>query len=135
MDILPVAHSQPPPGSVIAWSGPGRSIDTILGIQLDGKPTPIPRAAVWEFMLAQRRGAFDDVDPKSKKEASKKRFAVGSRLRVRTGEGFRHPFGGFYGAGCQGQGKGVVRAMINVFNGQVPMEFDPTEIKPAADKD
>jgi hypothetical protein len=130
-----VAHSQPPPGSVITWSWT-RPLHRhhprhLARRQADADPARGGQgvhAGAAARRLRRRRS-------KSKKEASKKRFAVGSRLRVHTGEGFRHPFGGFYGQVVKVKGKGVVRAMINVFNGQVPMEFDPTEIKPAADKD
>ncbi len=32
---------------------------------MDGRPTPVPRQVVAEFMLAQRGGLFDDIDPQS----------------------------------------------------------------------
>lgn len=108
-------------------------VETILGIEIDHKPCRIPRDVIVDFVRAQRRGMFDEVDAKSTKDAAKKRFAVGSQIRVRSGPGCNHPFGGFYGHVVKVKGKGVIQAMMSVFGGLTPVEFKPSEVEPVKD--
>lgn len=99
-------------------------VETILGIDLDGKPCQIPRETVRRFMLAQRRGEFNDISPLSKKQSATKKFPLGSRLRVKID----HPFGGFYGQVTKIKGKGVVQASLQLFGRLVPVELDLNDI-------
>lgn len=108
-------------------------VETILGIEMDRKPCRIPRDVILDFVRAQRRGAFNEIDAKSTKDAAKKRFTQGSTIRVRYGQGYNHPFGGFYGQVLNVKGGGVIRAMMSVFGGLVPVEFKPSEVEPVKD--
>lgn len=99
-------------------------VETILGIDLDGRPCEIPRATIERFMKAQRRGDFNHISPTSKKLRAKTKFPLGSRLKVKTD----HPFGGFYGQVTKIKGKGVVQAQIELFGRLVPVELDVDDI-------
>jgi transcription antitermination factor NusG len=100
----------------------------ILGVKLDGQPCEVPRATIRRIMLAQWHGEFDDIteDAKTRKEMSKKRFGVGSQFRVRS----NNPFTGFYGTVTKVKGRGVIKAMLDVFGKTVPIEFEPEDIEP-----
>jgi transcription antitermination factor NusG len=100
----------------------------ILGVKLDGRPCEIPRETIRRIMLAQWHGEFDDIteDAKTRKEMSKKRFGVGSEFRVRS----NNPFTGFYGTVVKIKGRGVIKAMLEVFGKTVPIEFEPEDIEP-----
>lgn len=104
----------------------------ILGVKLDGKPCEIPRETVRTIMLAQWHREFDNIteDAKTRKELSKKRFGVGSEFRVRS----NNPFTGFYGTVTKIKGRGVVKAMLDVFGRSVPIEFEPEDIEPLTAK-
>lgn len=103
-------------------------VRTILGIQLDGKPWEVSRDLIKRCMLAQRKGEFDDVtvEPGSEKAVSKKRFAVGSRVQVKEG----HAFSGFHATVTKIKGRGVIRAILEVFGKAVPVEFSPQDVEP-----
>jgi transcription antitermination factor NusG len=102
----------------------------VLGVKLDGQRWEVPRATVRRIMLAQRRGEFDDITAKTRKEMSQKRFGVGSRFQVRS----NNPFTGFYGTVTKIKGRGVIKAMLDVFGRAVPIEFDPVDIERVPDK-
>lgn len=99
-------------------------VETVLGIDIDGKPCQIRREIVKRFMLAQRAGDFNDIAPHSKKQSAKKRFPIGSRLKVKNS----HPFGGFYGNVTKIKGRGVVQAGLELFGRLVPVELDLDDI-------
>lgn len=103
-------------------------VETILGIEMDGKPFEVSRAMIANIMLTQRNGEFNNVSPKSRKDASTKRFTPGSRLQVRS----NHPFSGFYGNVVKVKGRGVVKAMLEVFGRTIPVEIEPEFIEPVA---
>lgn len=103
-------------------------VECFLGI--NGQPARVSRETVARFLMAQRRGEFNDLLPKTKKDAARSRFPVGSRLRVRGGD---HPFGGFYGRVSKIKGRGVVRAMLDIFGGLTPVDLRFEDIEPAVD--
>lgn len=100
-------------------------VESILGI--NGTPIHVPYDDVKRFIMAQRRGDFNDLLPRTKKDAAGKRFPLGSKLRVRV----EHPFGGFYGQVTKIKGRGVVQAMIQIFGGLTPVDLRYEDIEPA----
>jgi len=103
-------------------------VEEVLRSAKDGDWYEIPRHEVVMVMMAQRKGEFNDVSPKSKKDASAKRFAPGSRLQVRS----NHSFSGFYGNVVNVKGRGIVRVMLEVFGRTIPVEIAPEYIEPVA---
>lgn len=103
-------------------------VEDILRARKDGDWYQVPRQLIVNVMRAQRSGEFDDVSPKSKKDASAKRFAQGSRIQVRS----NHSFSGFYGNVVKVKGRGVVKAMLEVFGRTIPVEIEPEFIEPVA---
>lgn len=103
-----------------------KGVEAILGIQ--GVPFEVSRADVTACLNAQRRGEFDNIDPRTRKDASQKKYKPGSFLRVRNPQ---HPFGGFYGQVVKVKGRGVVQAMIAVFGRLSSVELLPQDIEPA----
>lgn len=99
-------------------------VETVLGIDIDEKPCQINRDDVRRFMMAQRAGKFNVLAPHSQKLASRKKFPIGSKLRVREG----HPFGGFYGQVMDVKGRGVIKATMELFGSLVPVELKPEDI-------
>lgn len=102
-------------------------VESFLGV--NGTPFRVSRKDVAHFMLAQRAGHFDKIDPRTKKDAAKKRYAPGTTLRVRR-NATDHPFGGFYGQVVKVKGRGVVQAMLEVFGGLTPVELRLEDIEP-----
>jgi len=95
-----------------------KGVETILGIEIDGKPCEISREIIKRFMLAQRRGDFDNVVALTKKQMAAK-LPVGTRIKVRH----EHVFGGFYGQVTKIKGKGVIRAGLEIFGRLTPVEL------------
>jgi transcription termination/antitermination protein NusG len=103
-------------------------VEKLLGIK--GTPIPVPREHIKHFMLAQRRGEFNDLQPKTKKDAARKKFPLGSRIRVHR-KATEHPFGGFYAQVTKIKGRGVVQAMLGIFGSMVPVDLRYEDIEPA----
>lgn len=100
-------------------------VETVLGIDIDGRPCEISREVVRRFMLAQRKGQFNVLSPHSRKLASQKRFPLGSRISLRED----HPFGGFYGNVIDVKGRGIIKATMEVFGRLVPVEIKPEDVE------
>lgn len=101
-------------------------VEAFLGIQ--GTPYEVSRADIIQCMNTQRKGEFDKLDPRSRKDASNRKYKPGSVLRVR---GSIHPFGGFYGQVVKVKGRGVVQAMIRIFGQLTTVDLNPQDIEPA----
>lgn len=109
----------------------------ILGERLDGRPWPVPATMVKSFMDAETNLDFDDTP-----EARQKRQEEGKNLRetitmmfpdghgVRV-SGYGHPLAGFYGEVSSVNGKGMVRVMMNLFRGKVPVEINHRDLEAA----
>jgi transcription antitermination factor NusG len=95
-----------------------KGVDDILGMDLDGKACEISRSVVRRFMLAQRKGEFDDVVPITRTQMQAK-IPLGSKVRV-SGHGV---FGGFYGQVRSIKGRGVIIAGIEMFGRLVPVQL------------
>lgn len=100
-------------------------VETVLGIDIDGKPCEISREVVRRFMLAQRKGQFNVLSPHSRKMASLRRFPAGALISLRE----EHPFGGFYGNVTDVKGKGIIKATMEVFGRLVPVEIRPEDVE------
>lgn len=90
-------------------------VDYALGA--NGVPCPIGDGEIARFKRAEAEGLFD-----VSKAAS---FPIGSRVRVLSG-----PFGGFSGQVTSLPGRGVVKAMVGLFGGLVPVEFQFDMVEP-----
>jgi transcription antitermination factor NusG len=101
-------------GSIRACKG----VVKVLGIQLDGHPCEINRDVVKRFMLAQRRGDFDDITLLTRKQMAGK-VPLGTSIRVRP----EHSFGGFYGQVTKIKGRGVITAGLEMFNRLVHVDL------------
>jgi transcription antitermination factor NusG len=95
-----------------------QGVADILGLKLDGRASEISRDIVARFMLAQRRGEFDDVAVLSRRRLAKK-LKIGARIQVRAD----HPFGGFHGQVTRIKGKGVVMAGLALFGRLTSVEL------------
>lgn len=106
-------------------------VEKVLGTDIDGRPHEIAIGMIERFLLSQRRGEFDDIPQPSRKDTSLKRFPVGTSIRIKTDRfGAGHPFGGFYGQVVGIKGRGVVKAMIELFGRLVPVDVEPDFIDP-----
>lgn len=103
-------------------------VEEVLRVQHNGELAwgEVSREQIAMVMRAQRRGEFNDISPKSKKAASIKRFAMGSSIKVREG----HALSGFYGTVKGIKGRGVIKAMLQIFGGAVPVELGPEWVEP-----
>ncbi len=90
-------------------------IDYALGG--NGVPCPVAAAEVERFKAAEAARLFDDTKAE--------RFPVGSRVRALSG-----PFGGFAGQVTSVAGRGVVKAMIEIFGRMTPVEFRFDMVEP-----
>lgn len=97
-------------------------VEKVLGI--DGVPISVDRKLIGDVMLAQRRGAFNDLISKSKRATIEKRHPIGSRLMVRPNT----PFPGFHGQVTGVTGRGTVKALIQVLGRLTPVELKPEDI-------
>lgn len=104
-------------GNVRACDG----VEAILGIE--GKPYEVSRQDVAHFMMAQRRGEFDSLQPLTKKQLAHK-YPVGSLLKIHKD----HPFGGFYGQVEKVKGKSVVRVALQLFGRLVSVDVHKRDI-------
>lgn len=95
-----------------------KGVVKVLGIQLDGHPCEIDRDVVKRFMLAQRRGDFNEITLLTRKQMAIK-LPLGSPIRVRH----EHTFGGFYGQVTKVKGKGVITAGLEIFNRLVHVDL------------
>ncbi len=111
-------------------------VECALGV--GGVPLPVPAADVEAFRLAEIDMQFDDTraakihrgDIEATKKAQVQRlYPTGSALRVKEG----HDFGGFYGNVVSTKGAGKVKAMIEMFGGLIPVEFNVEDVEPIAD--
>jgi transcription antitermination factor NusG len=90
-------------------------VDYALGA--NGVPCPIGDGEIARFKRAQAEGLFDVT-----KAAS---FPIGSRVRALSG-----PFSGFSGLVDSLPGRGVVKAMVQLLGGLVPVEFPFDMVEP-----
>lgn len=90
-------------------------IDCVLGA--NGVPCPIPESDILRFRAAEAERQFDDTKIN--------RFPLGSRIRAVDG-----PFGGFAGRVVSVAGRGVVKAMLDIFGRMVPVEFRYDTVEP-----
>lgn len=109
----------------------------ILGERLDGCPWPVPARMVHRFMEAERELQFDNTT-----EARQKRQEEGRNLRETIAMMFPagrvvsilrddHPLAGFHGEVTSVTGRGMVRVMMQLFSGQIPVEIDYRELEAA----
>lgn len=90
-------------------------VDYALGA--NGVPCPVAAAEIQRFKAAEAARLFDVTKGE--------RFPVGSRVRALTG-----PFGGFAGLVTSLPGRGVVKAMIEIFGRLTPVEFRYDMVEP-----
>jgi transcription antitermination factor NusG len=90
-------------------------VDYALGA--NGIPCPVADAEIARFKRAEAEGLFNVT-----KAAS---FPLGSRVRVTSG-----PFGGFGALVVSLPGRGVVKAMVDLLGGLVPVEFPFDMVEP-----
>lgn len=89
--------------------------DSVLGA--NGVPCPVPQADIDRFKAAEAASQFDVT-----KAAI---FPVGSRVRVLSG-----PFGGFSGLVESLPGRGVVKAILEIFARGTPVDFPFDMVEP-----
>jgi transcription antitermination factor NusG len=90
-------------------------IETVLGDSVG--PVAVPESEISRFKAAEAARQFDVT----KEEL----FPIGSRLRVLSG-----PFGGFAGLVVSHPGRGVVRAMVEIFQRSTPVSFPFDTVAP-----
>jgi transcription antitermination factor NusG len=83
-------------------------LDSVLGA--NGVPAIVPEADITRFRKAEEAHEFDVT--------KRERFPIGSKIHVMTG-----PFGGFAGQVVSVEGKRMVKAMVEIFGGLVPVDF------------
>lgn len=103
-------------------------VESVLGI--DGVPYEVPRDTVARFLMAQRNGDFDlregnTISGRQRRALASARFRRGQAVRVLTG-----PFAGFAGHVESIEGRGIVKAAIEIFTRLTPVEFEPDQIEP-----
>jgi transcription antitermination factor NusG len=109
------ADFEPHIGSVRACKG----VADVLGIEIDGKPCEVARTVVRRFMLAQRRGEFDDIVPFTRRQLMVK-LPLGTRIKVRHEHAV---FGGFHGMVTRIKGRGVITAALEIFGRMTPVDL------------
>ena len=124
---MPLDRSQQHFGFVRACEG----VECILGS--GGVYLPVPVRAIDDFMAAEMDMQFDDTRAakihRGEIEANtraqyRKMFPKGSSFLVKESA----KFGGFYGEVQSVSGRGKVTAMLRLFNGLVPVEFEAGDL-------
>lgn len=112
-------------------------VECFLGI--NGTPIRVPAAHVERFFTAEINMEFDDTTKakihrgeieKDAKRQLKRTFPKGASVQVKDS----HPFGGFFGQVVSVSGKGKIKAMLEIFGGLTPVEFDAADIEPVLDE-
>lgn len=107
-------------------------VECVLGI--NGTPIPVPSNAVERFREAETDMQFDDTRAakihrgeieKTHEREVRKRFPKNRHIDVLAG-----PFGGFAGQVVGVTSRLTIKAMLNIFGGLVPVEFDAADIRP-----
>lgn len=105
-------------------------VESVLGI--NGTPMPVPAAHIERFRNAEIDMLFDDTHAakvhrgeieRTQKEQIRKTFRAGSSKRVVNG-----PFGGFCALVTNVTGRDTIKAMVSIFGGMVPVEFQPEDL-------
>lgn len=108
-------------------------VECFLGV--GGTPLPVPGRLVAEFQTAEMDMQFDDTKAAkvhrgeilaNEKAQLAAIFHQGRGVRVREG----HSLSGFYGQVVKAKGKSKVKAMIEIFGGLVPVEFEGGDLEP-----
>lgn len=107
-------------------------VESVLGI--NGRPFPVHREDVIDFMLAQRSGEFDEITHPNRKAEAEAMYPVGSILKVKDYRSSAHPFAGMHGEVLGVKGKGVVKAMLGIFGSLFPVELRFEDIEPVVDR-
>jgi transcriptional antiterminator NusG len=90
-------------------------LDAVLGDA--GGPVAVPEADIARFKGAERARQFDVT--------KRERFPIGSRIHVVAG-----PFGGFAGLVDSHPGRGIVKAMVEIFGSYTPIHFPFEMVEP-----
>jgi transcriptional antiterminator NusG len=110
-------------------------VEKVLGT--DGRPCRLRRAdtkLLEDVIAAEAALQFDETRAgklhrreigRSKKENSRMRFPVGSRVRAVKG-----PFSAFEGVVTNVNGRGAIDALLNVFGRMTPVEFPLESVEP-----
>jgi transcription antitermination factor NusG len=102
----------------------------------DGCPWPVDGRAVAAIQAAEHAMAFDDTrearirrrqEGRSQRETIAMRFPAGAAVTVLKG-----PFAGFNGHVESVEGRGIIKAAIEVFKRLTPIEFEASALQLAA---
>lgn len=112
-------------------------VESILGVE--GRPirlNGVQTAQLEAIMAAERDFAFDETRAgklhrreigKTKKETTKMRFPVGSKVRISDG-----PFTSFNGEITNVNGRGHLTVLASIFGRMTPVELEPGQVEKLA---
>lgn len=112
-------------------------VECVLGVE--GRPIPLNGVQTQQLealMAAEADYAFDETRAgklhrreigKTKKETTRMRFPVGSKVRISDG-----PFTSFNGEVTNVNGRGHLTVMANIFGRLTPVEFEPRQVEAIA---
>lgn len=110
-------------------------VERFLGDQ-ENRPIRVPAGLVEEIFIAEIDMQFDDTraarihrdeEAKTAKENTARRFPGGSDVTVTDG-----PFASFHGVVDEVTTRGTVKALVQIFGRWSAVEFEPTQLSPAA---
>lgn len=140
IDVGPVAVEDVPWGTIRACEG----VECVLGV--NGRPVPLSDKAAGKgfsdveklqaIMEAEAQRVFDETREgklfrreigKTKKETTRMRFPVGSKVTINEG-----PFATFGAEVTNVTGKGMLTVMASIFGRLTPVELEPAQVEPVA---
>lgn len=111
--------------------GPAHDCDGFAGVLgLNGAPYPVPGSEMSRLFDDQDKHRFDAIRPSEEQDAReyhlklKATYKRGTRIHAVAG-----PFGGFSGQVERVTGRSTIRALVKLFGGLTPVEFDARDVE------